>query len=121
MKTGPGPDGVAVADRTVYGISPTTVVALNARTGKTIWINSHLLSKGQGTFEIQPQVVDGRVYLASAYGSGPGGGVLLALDASSGALVWKFNTLLGPDSGVATVGIGSGGAWETPLSAATDR
>ena len=115
MKTGPGPDGVAVVGGTVYGISPTSVFALNARTGKKIWVNSHLLSKGQGTFEIQPQVADGRVYLASAYGSGPGGGVLLALSAASGELLWRFNTLLGPDSGVEAVGLGSGGAWETPL------
>jgi outer membrane protein assembly factor BamB len=115
MKTGPGPDGVAVAGGTVYGISPTSVFALNARTGRKIWVNSHLLSKGQGTFEIQPQVADGRVYLASAYGSGPGGGVLMALSAASGALLWKFNTLRGPDAGVEAVGLGSGGAWETPL------
>jgi alcohol dehydrogenase (cytochrome c) len=115
MKTGPGPDGVAVAGGTVYGVSPTTVFALNARTGKKIWANSHLLSKGQGTFEIQPQVADGRVYLASAYGSGPGGGVLLALSAASGKLLWRFNTVLGTDPGVAAVGLGSGGAWETPL------
>jgi len=115
MKTGPGPDGVAVAGGTVYGISPTTVFALNARTGKKIWADSHLLSKGQGTFEIQPQVADGRVYLASAYGSGPGGGVLLALNAASGEPLWRFNTVHGPDSGVESVGLGSGGAWETPL------
>jgi outer membrane protein assembly factor BamB len=115
MKTGPGPDGVAVVGGMVYGVSPTSVFALNARTGKKIWANSHLLSKGQGTFEIQPQVADGRVYLASAYGSGPGGGVLLALSAASGELLWRFNTLLGPDSGVEAVGLGSGGAWETPL------
>ena len=108
MKTGPGPDGVAVAGGTVYGVSPTTVFALNARTGKKIWADSHLLSTGQGTFEIQPQVADGRVYLASAYGSGPGGGVLLALTAASGALLWKFNTLLGADAGVQSVGLGSG-------------
>jgi len=74
MKTGPGPDGVAVAGGTVYGISPTTAFALNARTGRRIWVSSHLLGKGEGTFEIQPQVAGGRVYLASAYGSGPGGG-----------------------------------------------
>jgi glucose dehydrogenase len=55
------------------------------------------------------------VYLASAYGSGPGGGVLLALSAASGELLWRFNTLLGSDAGVEAVGVGSGGAWETPL------
>ncbi len=115
MKTGPGPDGVAVVGGTVYGVSPTTVFALNAATGRKIWVSSHLLSKGQGTFEIQPQVAAGRVYLASAYGSGPGGGVLFALNAASGGLLWRFNTVRGPDSGVAAVGLGSGGAWETPL------
>jgi alcohol dehydrogenase (cytochrome c) len=115
MKTGPGPDGVAVAGGMVYGVSPTSVFALNARTGRKIWVNSHLLSKGQGTFEIQPQVADGRVYLASAYGSGPGGGVLLALSAASGELLWRFNTVLGSDQGVQAIGLGSGGAWETPL------
>ncbi len=115
MKTGPGPDGVAVADGIVYGVSPTTAFALNARTGKTIWVNSHLLSKGQGTFEIQPQVADRRVYLASAYGSGPGGGVLLALNSASGELLWRFNTVLGLDPSVEAIGLGSGGAWETPL------
>jgi alcohol dehydrogenase (cytochrome c) len=113
MKTGPGPDGVAVVDGRVYGISPTTAFALNARTGKKIWVNSHLLSKGQGTFEIQPQVADGRVYLASAYGSGPGGGVLMALNAASGGLLWRFNTVLVADKYAEL--IGSGGAWETPL------
>ena len=35
--SGPGPDGVTVADGTVYGDSSTTVFALNAATGKTIW------------------------------------------------------------------------------------
>lgn len=115
IKTGPGPDGIAVAGGTVHGISPTTAFALNARTSKKTWGNSHLLSKGQGTFEIQPQVADGRAYLASAYGSGPGGGVLPALNAATGELLWRFNTVLGPGSGVEAVGLGSGGAGETPL------
>ena len=61
-------------------------------------------------------MADGRVYLASAYGSGPGGGVLLALDAATGKLLWRFNTVTGGESaGVAALGLGSGGAWETPL------
>jgi outer membrane protein assembly factor BamB len=62
-KSGPGPNGVAVVDGTVYGASPTTVFALNATTGHKIWVNNNLLSKGQGTFGIQPQVADGRIYL----------------------------------------------------------
>jgi alcohol dehydrogenase (cytochrome c) len=114
--TGPGPDGVAVADGVVYGDSSTAVFALNAATGKVLWTDSGLLTSGQGSFEIQPQVSGGRVYLASAYASGPGGGVLLALNASSGKLLWKFNTVTGGQgAGVAALGLGSGGAWETPL------
>ncbi len=89
-----GPNGVAVAGGVVYGDTMTTVFALNARTGKTIWVDRNLLNAGQGTFGIEPQVADGRVYLASSIGTGPGGGVLLALNASTGKLVWRFNTIL---------------------------
>jgi glucose dehydrogenase len=60
-------------------------------------------------------VAGGREYLASQYGSGPGGGVLLALNASSGAVLWRFNTVAGPEPGVQSLGLGAGGAWETPL------
>ncbi|HEX5296244.1 MAG TPA: PQQ-binding-like beta-propeller repeat protein [Streptosporangiaceae bacterium] len=114
-KSGPGPDGVAVAGGTVYGDSSTSVFALNAATGATRWVDGSLLTSSQGAFEIQPQVADGRVYLASAYGSGPGGGILMALDASTGRRLWTFSTVIGQGAGVRALGLGSGGAWETPL------
>jgi alcohol dehydrogenase (cytochrome c) len=113
--SGPGPNGVAVSGGVVYGDTPYTVFALHAATGKVLWSDPGLLNSGQGSFEIQPQVAGGRVYLASAYGSGPGGGVLLALDAASGRLLWRFDTVTGADAGVKAVGAGSGGAWEPPL------
>ena len=106
-----GPNGVAVAGGVVYGNTMTTVFALSARTGKLIWVDKDLLNAGQGTFGIEPQVATGRVYLASSIGTGPSGGVLLALDASTGKLLWRFNTILrGSPSR-----FGTGGAWETPL------
>jgi outer membrane protein assembly factor BamB len=114
-RSGPGPNGVAVADGKVYGLTPTAAFAVNASTGQTVWVNRELLRPGQGTFGIQPQVSGGRVYLASQYGSGPGGGVLIALNASSGALLWRFSTMVGPAPGVQALGLGGGGAWETPL------
>ena len=119
--SGPGPNGVGVVDGRVYGQTPTSVFALSAATGKPIWVSTHLLGKGQGTFGIQPQVADGRVYLASQYGIAPGGGVLIALNASTGAVLWKFNTLHGPDPGVKSLGVGAGGAGRRRSSAATDR
>ena len=115
VESGPGPNGVAVVGTTVYGLAPTSAFALDAKTGRRIWLNDKLLTKGEGTFGIQPQVATGRVYLASQYGSGPGGGVLMALDASTGALLWRFSTLAGADPGVEALGVGAGGAWETPL------
>jgi alcohol dehydrogenase (cytochrome c) len=60
-KSGPGPDGVAVADGTVYGDTSTSVFGLSAATGKTIWVDGNLLNSTQGAFGIQPQVADGRV------------------------------------------------------------
>jgi alcohol dehydrogenase (cytochrome c) len=110
-----GPNGVAVAGGVVYGETMTAVFALNAGTGKTLWVDRGLLSSGQGTFDIQPQVADGRVYLASAIGTGPGGGVLMALDAATGKLAWKVNTVLPSSNSSATSKYGTGGAWETPL------
>jgi len=114
-KSGPGPNGVAVLGGRVYGETPTAVFALNASNGQPIWVNRHVLASGQGTFGIQPQVTDGRVYLGSQYGNGPGGGILIALNAATGAPVWKFNTVVGPEPGVRALGLGSGGVWETPL------
>jgi alcohol dehydrogenase (cytochrome c) len=116
LASGPGPDGVAVANGIVYGETSTAAFALRASTGAVVWRNASLLKTGQGSFEMQPAVADGRVYLASAYGSGPGGGALLALDAVTGKELWSFNTVVGGQApGVRSLGTGSGGAWETPL------
>jgi len=106
---GPGPDGVAVADGKVYGAGPDSAFALSAATGKPIWVDRSLLDGGQGAFDIQPQAVGGRVYLASSVATGAGGGVLLALDAATGKVIWQFNTIVGNTVPAA------GGAWEPPL------
>jgi len=94
----------------VYGDSPTSAFALNANTGRKIWLDN-LSNTNQGTFDIHPEVASGRVYLATASGALPGGGVLLALNASNGDLLWSFDTVPASDAGV----VRAGGAWETPL------
>jgi alcohol dehydrogenase (cytochrome c) len=113
--SGPGPNGVAVVNGEVYGATPKAVFALNAATGKKVWSNDTILKSGEGTFGIQPQVANGRVYLASQYGHVPGGGILLALNASTGALLWTFKTEPKDDPGPKALTLGGGGAWETPL------
>lgn len=117
-KSGPGPNGVAVANGMVYGESPTVAFALNAANGHRVWADKKLLTKGQGTFGIQPQVANGQVFLASQYGSGNGGGILIALNSATGHVIWKFKTMTGPEPGVRKLGLGAGGAWETPLVSA---
>ncbi len=114
-KSGPGPNGVAVVDGVVYGLTPTAAFALHASTGHVLWSNKKVLKAGEGTFGIQPQVANGRMYIASQYGSGKGGGVLMALNAANGKVLWRFNTLLHTSYGVTSLGVGAGGAWETPL------
>jgi alcohol dehydrogenase (cytochrome c) len=111
-----GPNGVAVMGGAIYGDTMTTVFALSARTGKAIWVDRDLLNQGQGTFGIQPQAANGRVYLASSIGTVPTGGILLALNASTGKLIWTFNTIVPASNGGAATPYGSGGAWETPLA-----
>ena len=94
----------------VYGDSPRSVFALNATTGRRIWVRN-LHDENQGTVSIQPQVANGRVYMATIAAPVPGGGELFALKASNGKLLWHFNTVPSPDTSVDF----AGGAWEPPL------
>src|ERR1700722_3987689 len=52
-KSGPGPNGVAVANGLVYGMTNTAAFALHASNGHPLWINKTILKKGEGTFGIQ--------------------------------------------------------------------
>jgi alcohol dehydrogenase (cytochrome c) len=113
--SGPGPNGVAVAKGAVYGFTPTHAFALNASNGHLLWIDKHLLQKGQGTFGVQPTVANGTLFGGSQYGDASGGGVVFALNASNGHRRWSFNTVKTPDPGATAVGLGAGGVWETPL------
>jgi alcohol dehydrogenase (cytochrome c) len=113
--SGPGPNGVAIANGDVFGFTPTHAFALNARNGHLLWVDKHLLKKGQGTFGVQPTVANGTLYGGSQYGFASGGGIVFALNARNGHLLWSFNTVKRPDPGVTAVGLGAGGVWETPL------
>ena len=72
--SGPGPDGVAVADGTVYGDTSTSVFALNAATGKTTWVDRHLLNKGQGASRSSRRWPTGGSTWPALTGRGPAAG-----------------------------------------------
>ena len=47
---------------------------------------------------------------------------MLALNAATGKVIWKFNTIVGSDAAVQADQVGAGGAWEPPLvGSGTDR
>jgi outer membrane protein assembly factor BamB len=115
-----GPFGVALANGLVFAAYQSNgVVALDAHTGKVRWTKKVTSTKSEG-LDIQPTVFDGMVYVAtvpiSVGGIYQGGdrGKVYALDATSGAVRWKFDTIESPDLwGNPSVNSG-GGAWYPP-------
>lgn len=107
----PGPNGVAVAGGSVYGSTDTTVFALSTKTGQVRWHN-RILGSRESFIDIAPLVSGGLVYTATT-GYTPGSrGNVVALDARTGAVRWRFNTFRGPL--VHPAEMGGGGAWQTP-------
>ncbi len=114
-----GPFGVAFGDGRVYGNDGATgIVALDARTGKAIWHRRITATSTLGV-DIQPTAFGGMVFAStvpvSTRGIYAGGdrGTVYALDARSGAIRWKFDTVKGDLWGNPKVNSG-GGVWYTP-------
>jgi outer membrane protein assembly factor BamB len=115
-----GPNGVAVGWGRVYAPKGMKeVFALDLETGDELW-STEIVDTPTTGIDIQPQVVDGLVLvstvpvsLAAQY-TGGDRGVLVALDAESGEVVWEFDTVLGDDLwGEPEINSG-GGAWFPP-------
>ena len=104
----PGPNGVAAGYGLVYGVTDTSVFALERRSGRLRWIR-RILGPNENWLEVAPLVANGFVY-ASTVGFAPGGqGAVYGLDAQTGRVRWRFDTIEGdwqfPDKA------GGGGAW----------
>lgn len=90
-----GPNGLAVDGRRVFGATDTDAFALSIATGRELW-RRHLTSATEQFVDIAPVVWRGLVFV-STVGYPPGGrGAIYALDAASGAVQWKFDTIDGP-------------------------
>ncbi len=105
-----GPNGVTTANGKVYGVTACGVFALDAHTGQQVWYNTHLAT-GQVNFDIAPQVANGKVFVSSAITIG--GGVIYALDATTGAMLWSFQTVV--DTVGQQLNATAGGAWDAML------
>src|SRR5579864_8122516 len=87
-----GPNGLSISGSRIYGATDTTAFALDAATGRPLW-SRRLAGPFEQFVAIAPIVDRGRVYV-STQGFPPGGrGVLYALSAASGRIVWRFQTV----------------------------
>ncbi len=87
-----GPNGLAVDEHRVYGATDADAFALSASTGRELW-RRHLTGPTEQFVDVAPVVWRGLVFL-STVGYPPGGrGAIYALDASTGAVRWKFTTI----------------------------
>jgi glucose dehydrogenase len=112
---GVGPNGVTLVGDKIYGETKSRVFALQASTGEQLWETPALTNGGaSSSFDIAPQVVDGKVYLATAVQTN--GGIVYALDASTGKVLWRFHETPGAKSAGNNGGVlGNGGSWGTPV------
>src|SRR5690606_34663662 len=112
-----GPNGPAVGWGKVFVAKDLyNVTALDAGTGEEVW-TTRLSEVATTGIDIQPSVYAGLVYVSTVPGTGdvfyaPGGiGVISALDAETGEVVWSFSTVDSPDLwGHPEINSG-GGAW----------
>ena len=115
-----GPFGVAVGYGNLYMQKDNfNMIALNLSTGNEVW-STKINNVSTSGIDLQPQVYDGLVYTSTVPGTGDifyaggGMGILYALNATTGKVVWTFNTIKdGYLWGHPDVNSG-GGAWYTP-------
>jgi len=95
---GPNNRGVAAADGMLYmGTLDAKLVALDAKTGKTVWVTD-IADPEKGYSEtMAPTVVDGKVLIGTNGGEYGIRGFVKAFDAKSGKLLWTFHSI--PEKG----------------------
>ena len=118
--TSVGPNGVTVGNGVVYGATADSAFALQAATGKQLWIKKLTRNANEG-IDMAPGFKDGTVYVSTVPGNathfyaGNGQGVLWALNASDGTTKWKFDTVPADLWSAKNKNINSGGGlWYPP-------
>lgn len=115
-----GPFGVAVADGRVFGLHGSNgIVAVDIDSGEELWVTKITSTPTEGV-DIQPLAYDGVVLASTVPISiddiyrGGDRGILHALDAETGDVLWTFDTVKSEDLwGNPEVNSG-GGSWYPP-------
>jgi len=90
-----GPNGLALGDGRVYGETDSEAFALDAEDGNELW-RRHLTSATEQFVDVAPVFWNGLVFIGTV-GYAPGGrGAVYALDAKTGDVRWKFDTIAEP-------------------------
>jgi alcohol dehydrogenase (cytochrome c) len=90
-----GPNGLALDGDAVFGATDADAFALSRKTGRLLW-QRHLTSATEQFVDVAPVVWKGLVFLGTV-GYPPGGrGAVYALDAATGAVRWRFDTIAEP-------------------------
>ena len=90
-----GPNGLALDGGTVYGVTDADAFAVTASEGHLLW-RRHLTSATEQFVNVAPVPWEG-LLLVGTVGFPPGGrGAIYALDAATGAVRWKFDTIERP-------------------------
>ncbi|HET6174053.1 MAG TPA: PQQ-binding-like beta-propeller repeat protein [Gaiellales bacterium] len=115
-----GPNGVNVVNGVVYGATGDSAFALQASTGEQLWIKKLTRNKNEG-IDMAPGVNNGAVYISTVPGNakgfyaGNGQAILWALNAKTGATMWKWEEVPKDLWSKAHTNINSGGGqWDPP-------
>ncbi len=112
-----GPNGLALSAARLYGATDTSAFALDPRDGRRLWAR-RLTTRYEQFVDVAPLVARDLVFV-STVGFPPGGrGALYALDAATGKIRWRFETIRDPWKHPAA---GGGGAWYAPSLAPDGR
>jgi len=112
--------GVALyGDRVYLATLDNYVVALDAKSGAVAWKTQLAPADMGAAMTLAPLVVQGKVIVGTSGGEYGARGAVVALDANSGAVVWKRNTVPAPNEPGGNTWpkgaykTGGGGAWLT--------
>jgi outer membrane protein assembly factor BamB/plastocyanin len=115
-----GPNGVTVANGTVFGATASSAFALQAATGEQLWMKK-LTRNGNEGIDMAPGYNKGTVYVSTVPGNpthfyaGAGQAILWALNAETGATKWKFEQVPKNLWSSQNTSINSGGGlWDPP-------
>jgi outer membrane protein assembly factor BamB len=90
-----GPNGLALDDERLFGATDSDAFALSAVDGRELW-RRHLTSAVEQFVDVAPVVWEELVFV-STVGYAPGGrGAIYALEANTGRVRWKFDTIAEP-------------------------